>query len=105
MCDVDCRIVVGMRLPATDPTAKRLLLLAIALGDKVTLRAFLRSVGALDCGRLDAALGRAPGQLLGDVRQIGGVESCIHPPRLEAHSRDVETLEGYLTTRMLSIHL
>ncbi len=39
--DIDRRVVVGVHLPATDPTAKRLLLWAIAPVDEVTARALL----------------------------------------------------------------
>ncbi len=39
--DIDRRIVVGVHLPATDPTAKRLLLGAIAPVDKMTALTFL----------------------------------------------------------------
>ena len=59
--DIDRSIVVGVHLPATDPTAKRLLLWAIAPGDKVTARAFLRGVGALDRRCSYPPFGRAPG--------------------------------------------
>ena len=39
--DIDRRIVIGVHLPATDPTAKRLLCWAIAPGGKMAARALL----------------------------------------------------------------
>src|SRR5262245_36407460 len=81
--DVERRVLIGVRLPATDPAAKRLLLWAIASGHIVTPLAFLRGIGALHLGRPDAPLSRAPRQLCGDLRQVGGVEVGVHPPRLE----------------------
>src|SRR5262249_29525205 len=53
----------------------------------------------------DATFCRAPGELLGKVGQIGRVEIGIHPPRLEAHSSDVELLIGKLGVRILVVHL
>ena len=51
--NVDRRVVVGVRLPATDSAAKRLLFWAVASGDKMAALTFLGSVGALDRTCLD----------------------------------------------------
>ena len=65
MLDVDGRVEIGMCAVATDPTAKRLL-----VGP--------RRIGALDPDGGDTPLGGIPGDLPGDVRQVGGVQVGIH---------------------------
>src|SRR5262249_20814690 len=91
--------------PVSDLTTERLLVGAVRASDMVTAMAFLRAVGARDCSSADASFGGSPGDLLGEVGQIGGIERGVHAPRLEAHAGDIQMLMGDLGVGVIAIQL
>jgi hypothetical protein len=74
MPDVDGRIQISMRSVATDPTAKRLLIRSVGSVWVVAHTALLRGIGALDPDGGYPSLSGIPGDLPGNVRQVGGVQ-------------------------------
>ena len=60
-----------MRAATTDHAAKRLLVGAIGSIYIMTHTAFLRSIGTSHSGRLHATFSGVPGNLLGNMREIG----------------------------------
>src|SRR5262245_11487165 len=69
----------------------------------VALMAVALMAVALMAVTLTPRLAAPPGDLLGDVRQGGGVPVGVHPPRLAAPCGDIEALAGDLTAWMLAI--
>jgi hypothetical protein len=96
MRQILCRVDVGMRRVLADLTTERLLFGAVLASDMVTAMAFLRAVGARDCPSAEASFGGSPGDWLGEVGQIGGLELGVHAPHLEAHSSAIHMLIGDL---------
>ena len=90
-----------MRAVATDHAAKRLLVGSVGSVWIVTHAAFLRGVCALDFRCCSPSLRRVPGDLLGDVRQVGGVQIGIHGARLVPHGGNRELLIGELRSLVL----
>src|SRR6266851_2550975 len=101
MLDVCCSIQVSVCAVATDPTAKRLLVGPVGLIWIVAHAALLRSIGALDPDGGDAPLGTVPGDLLGDMRQIGGVQVGVHGARFVLHGGNREVFVGDLCALVL----
>ena len=83
-----------MRAVATDHAAKRLLVASVGSIGIVTHATRLRGVGALNFRCCSAPLGGIPGDLLGDVRQVGGVQVGIHDARLVLHGGDRKLFVG-----------
>src|SRR5262245_60717166 len=69
----------------------------------VALMAVALMAVALMAVTLTPRLAAPPGDLLGDVRQGGGVPVGVHPPRLTTPCGDIEALAGDLTAWMLAI--
>jgi len=101
MLDVDRRVEIGMRAVATDHTAKRLLVGPVRTVDIVTDTALLRGIGASDPDGGDSSFGGIPGDLLGDVRQVGGVQVGVHGTCLVLHRGDRQVFVGELATLVL----
>src|SRR5262245_54021716 len=76
--------------------------MAVALMAVALMAVALMAV-ALMAVALTPRLAGPPGDLLGDVRQGGGVPVGVHPPRLAAPCGDIEALAGDLTAWMLPI--
>ena len=102
MLDVDRRVEIGMRAVATDHTAKRLLVGPVRTVDIVTDTALLRGIGASDPDGGDSSFGGIPGDLLGDVRQVGGVQVGVHGARFVLHGRDRQVFVGELAALVLA---
>ncbi len=90
-----------MRLETAHDTAKRLLIWSIGSIWIVAHTAFLRGIGAFHSGRLYASFGDIPGDLLGDVCQIGGIQVGIHGPRFVLHRGNRQLFIGKLRVGML----
>ncbi len=67
-----------MCLETTDHTAKRLLVWPVLPSNRMAHTALLRRIGTLHSGRLYASFGSVPGDLLGNVCQIGSTHVGIH---------------------------
>src|SRR5215472_1173440 len=78
-------IGVGMSGVPTTLTTERLLGRTIAARDMMTAMTFLGGIRALDLLGTLLAFQRAPGELAGKVRQVGGIQVGVHPPTLEPH--------------------
>ena len=100
-----CRVYVGMGGVPADPTAKRVLAGSVLPGHKMTVLAFLGTVGTCDRARPHPSLQRPPGQLLRDIGEIGSVAIGMHAPRREHHPRHVQLLVGELAFRMVGLQL
>jgi len=72
--DVDGGVEISVRAVATDPTAKRLLVGPVGPVHVVAHAALLRGIGALDPDGSNSSFGGVPGDLPGDVPQVGGVQ-------------------------------
>ena len=101
MFDVDRCVEIGVYAVATDHAAKRLLVGSVGAIWIVTDAARLRGVGALDFRCRSATLSCVPGDLLGDVRQVGGVQVGIHGARLVLHGRNRKLFVGELRALVL----
>ena len=93
-CKIGSGVHIGMGLQSAYLTAKRLLIGPIGAIHKVAATAFLRGIGALDPGGPYPALGSIPGDLLGQVREVRGMQVGVHGPRLELHGPDRQLLIG-----------
>src|SRR5712692_8332654 len=96
MLDIDGGVEIGVRAVATDSTAKRLLVGPVGSIYMMTHAALLRGVGAPDPDGGDASFGGIPGDLPGDVRQVGDVQIGIHGTSLVLHGRDRQVFVGDL---------
>ena len=68
-----------MRAVTADSAAKRLLVGPVCCSVYIMAHAaLLRCVGAPDSDGGDAPLGGIPGDLLGDMREVGGIQIGIH---------------------------
>ena len=76
--DFGGRVEIGVGLKSTDLTAKRLLVGSVGSIWIMTDAALLRRVGAPDLSYGNAPFSCIPGELLGDVGQVGGVQVGIH---------------------------
>src|SRR5450755_1312451 len=72
MGKIDRRILIGMCRGATDDTTKRLLVRSILSLDSVTHATLLRGIRTLDGCSSHPSLGRLPGDLFGNVREVRG---------------------------------
>src|SRR5215467_791392 len=90
-----------MCLVATHLTAKRLLVRPVGSSDRVAHTACLRGIGALDTSHLYPSFGRIPGDLPGNMREIGGTHVRIHRTRLVLHGGHREVFIGELCIRMV----
>ncbi len=86
----------------TDQAAKRLLVRSVLPIRVMTPAAFLRGIGALDFGGSYAPFGSTPGNLLGDMCQVGGTQIGIHGTRLELHGGNRKLFIGKLCIGMFS---
>ncbi len=100
--DVRCSIEIGVRAVTTDHTAKRLLVGPVGSIWIVAHTALLRGVGAPDPDCCSASFDGIPGYLLGDVRQVGGVQISIHGAHFVLHRGHGEVFIGDLRVRVLS---
>jgi hypothetical protein len=98
--NVDGGVEISVRAVAADPTAKRLLVGPVGPVHVVAHAALLRGIGALDPDGSNSSFGGIPGDLPGDVPQVGGVQIGVHGPRLVLHGRHREVLVGELRARM-----
>src|SRR5258708_6884181 len=101
MLDVDGSIDIGMRAVTTDHTAKRLLVGPVGSVYIMTHAALLGGIGALDFDCSYTSLGSIPGDLLGDVCEIGGVQVGVHGMRLVLHRGDRQVFVGELAALVL----
>ena len=101
MLDVDRRVEIGMRAVATDHTAKRLLVGPVRTVYIMADTALLRGIGASDPDGGDSSFGGIPGELFGNVRQVGGVQISIHGTRLVLHRGHGEVFVGELVALVL----
>ena len=92
---------IGMRAVPTDHTAKRLLVGPVGSVYIMAHTALLGGIGAPDSDGGYASFGGIPGYLLGDVRQVGGVQIRIHGTRLELHRGDRQVFIGELVALVL----
>src|SRR5947209_9811979 len=101
MLAVDGGVEIGLRAVARDHAAQRLLVRSVGSVWIVTHAALLRGIGApdSDCGY--ASLGSIPGDLFGDMRQVGGVQIGIHGTRLVLHGGNRQVLVGELRALVL----
>src|SRR5258708_5137513 len=99
--DVRCSVEIGVRAVATDHTAKRLLVGPVGSVYIMAHTALLRGVGAPDPDCCSASFGGIPGYLLGDARQVGGVQIRIHGTCLELHRGHGEVFVGELAALVL----
>jgi len=90
-----------MRAVPTDHTAKRLLVGSIGSVYIITHIASLRGIRTLDSDGGDASFGGIPGELLGEVCQVGGVQIGVHGTRLELHGGHGELFVGELAALVL----
>src|SRR5260370_6914967 len=102
MFDVDRCVEISVRAVATDHTAKRLLIGPVSSVWIVAHAALLRGICALDSDRRYASLSGIPGNLPGDVRQVGGVEIGVHGGRLVLHGGHRNLFTGQLPPPLLS---
>src|SRR5262245_19046520 len=98
---IHCSVLVGMTSKTTRLTAERLLFRPIGLRDEVTVRTFLRGIRCLACPRPLPAFACAPGELLGQVAEIAGIEIGVGPARLEAHCAHTQVFVGDLIPSMV----
>src|SRR5260370_4422176 len=101
MLDVDGSIDIGMRAVTTDHTAKRLLVGPVGSVYIMTHAALLGGIGTLDFGCSYLELGSIPGDVLGDVCEIGGVQVGVHGTRLVLHGGDRQVFVGELAALVL----
>src|SRR5258708_10980129 len=78
MLDVDRCVEIGMRAMTANLTAKRLLVGPVGFVWVVAHTALLGGISALDSDCGYASFGGIPGELLGDVCQVGGVQIGVH---------------------------
>src|SRR5947209_19361182 len=98
MLNIDSRIEISMCTVATDHAAKRLLVMTIGPIWIVTYTALLRGISALDPDGGYAPLGGVPGDLFGDMGEVGGTHVGIHGVCLVFHRRDREMFIRKLRT-------
>ncbi len=91
-----------MCLEATDLAAKRLLIGSIGSIYIMTHAALLRGIGTLDFSCLYPSLASIPGNLLRDMREIGGTHVGIHSASFVLHRGNRQVLISELSNRMLS---
>ena len=96
LLNVDRCIEISVRAVAADHAAKRLLVGPVHTIGVMADAALLRGIGALNPGGGDASLGGIPGDLFGNVRQVGGVQVGVHGPRLVLHRGHREVFVGEL---------
>ena len=102
MLDVEGCIEIGVRAETTNHTAKRLLVGSVSSIWIVAHAALLRRIGALDPDRGDTSLGSIPGDLLGDVCQVGSIQIGIHGTRFVLHGGNRQVLISELRALVLS---
>jgi hypothetical protein len=85
--NVESGIEISMCLKAAHPTAKRLLVRSVGSIDIMTLSALLGSIGTPHSCREDTPFGSIPGDLVGDVSEIGGAHVRIRRSGLVLHRR------------------
>src|SRR5688500_2051217 len=98
---IDRRVLIGVDAETARLTAKRLLGWAIGTGDKITSRTSLRRTRRLACPRPLPTFPCAPGELLGQMAEIAGVEIGVGPPRLEAHRTHAQVFIADLIPRIV----
>ena len=101
MLNIDRCIEISVRAVATDPTAKRLLVGPVGTIYIVAHAALLRGIGTSDPDGGNASFGGIPGDLFGDVRQVGGVQVGVHGTRLVLHRGDRQVFVGELAALVL----
>ncbi len=84
--EIERRMVISVHPETADLTAKRLLIGSILAIYVMTPVALLRRVGTFDFGSTHTPLFAVPGNLLGDMRKIGGSQIRIHRAGLELHA-------------------
>src|SRR5258708_19371025 len=100
--DVDGGVEIGVRAVAADHAAKRLLVGSVGAAYIVAHAGGVGGVSALNPDGGNAPLGGIPGDLFGEVRQVGGVQIGIHGTRFVLHSRNREVFVGDLRAFVLS---
>jgi hypothetical protein len=100
--DIRGSVEVGMGLETTDHTTKSLLIGTIRPVGIMAPLAFLGGIGALDRCGLYPSLRCVPGNLLGDVGEVGSAHIGIHGSGLVLHRGDRKLFIGKLCAFMLS---
>ena len=77
-------LVVSMRLVAAHDTAEGLLIRPIGSGDKVAAGALLRTVCRIDRVGSSPSLRCCPGQLVGNMAELGRIQVGVHGARMKA---------------------
>jgi len=99
---IQSSVVVRMCLKTADLTAKRLLIGSVGTIYIMAHTAFLGGIGTLDPDRLSPTFGGIPGNLLGDMCQVGGTQIGIHGSGFVLHRGNRQLFIGKLCVRMLS---
>jgi hypothetical protein len=99
--NVESGIEISVCVVAADPAAKRLLGGPVGAVDIMAHAALLRGVGAPDLDGGHASFGSIPGDLFGEVPQVGGVQVGVHGTRLVLHRGDRQVFVGKLVALVL----
>ncbi len=100
---IDRRIDIGMKSQAARLAAERLLFRPVGTGNEMTARAFLRRISRPPCLNGLPTLFGAPGELLGQVGQVGRIQIGVHAPGPKAHGAHVQVFAGDLMAGVLGV--
>jgi hypothetical protein len=100
---IECRIHISIELQPAHLAAERLLRRTIGARDELTARTCLRGVGRPSGLRSLPTLFRAPGELLGQVGQVAGVQRGIGTTGLEPDGAHAQIFIGNLMAGMIGV--
>src|SRR5438067_694837 len=94
---VMCGIEVSVESVTANATVERPLIRSVFAVHIMTPRTFLRRISTLDLCCRNAALRGIPGNLIGNMTEIGGTQVGVHSTRFVAHGGHRQLLVGKLS--------